>query len=362
MSIFCIDMLPAREGDCLWVEYGDQELPRRILIDGGRQSTYATLKQRFSALPAEQHEFELLILSHVDADHIEGLLKLVDDPELPVRFKDVWFNGRQHLDRPGDLCTEDFGARQGELFSRGVRSRGWAWNDAFGGASVVIPDGGVLPVKELTDGLKLTVLSPTWQKLAELRPVWDRELEKAGMGAQVRAPDTDPPGLESFGGLTLDAVEDAAATQFKSDGSAANGSSICVLAEFDGRSAILTGDAHAEIVTASLAKLHEATNAAIKLDAFKLSHHGSRGTHSVDIMRQVHCRRFLVSSDGSRHKHPHIESIARTVRNSGGGIEIVCNYRSAETSAWNVAALKQHYGYEMLFPAEVEPGIARVAL
>lgn len=93
-------MLPAREGDCLWIEYGDEKRPRRVLIDGGRQSTYAILRQRFAVLPAEQSEFELLILSHVDADHIEGFLKLVADPELPVRFKDVWFNGRYHLYRP----------------------------------------------------------------------------------------------------------------------------------------------------------------------------------------------------------------------------------------------------------------------
>ena len=51
MKVFRIDMLPAREGDCLWIEYGDTARPRRILVDGGRQSTHAALKQRFSALP-----------------------------------------------------------------------------------------------------------------------------------------------------------------------------------------------------------------------------------------------------------------------------------------------------------------------
>jgi phosphoribosyl 1,2-cyclic phosphodiesterase len=74
MSIFRIDMLPGREGDCLWIEYGDAARPRRILIDGGRKLAWQTLKQRFAALPADQRKFELLMLSHVDADHIEGLL------------------------------------------------------------------------------------------------------------------------------------------------------------------------------------------------------------------------------------------------------------------------------------------------
>jgi hypothetical protein len=350
-------MLPAREGDCLWIEYGDPARPRRILIDGGRQSAYRTLKQRFALLPPDQRQFELLMLSHVDADHIEGLLKLVDDPELLVSFKDVWFNGLRHLDR-----LQDFGAVQGERFTEGVAAKGWSWNAAFDGGSVVIPDDGVLPVKSLADGMRLTVLSPTWDKLEKMKPAWEKELEKAGMRAAAPVPDTDPPGLESFGALTIQDVEDAAASRFTGDESEANGSSICVLVEFDGRSAVLTGDAHADIVAASLAKLRQANGGPFRTDAFKLSHHGSRGTHSVDVMRQIRCKRFLVSSDGSRHQHPHVESIARTVKNSGGRTELVCNYESAQTSTWNLPALKRHYDYEMVFPAGGEPGIVRVAL
>ena len=303
MSIFRVDMLPAREGDCLWIEYGDPAGPRRILIDGGRQSAYTTLKQRFAALPQDQREFELLILSHVDADHIEGLLKLVGDPALPVKFKDVWFNGLRHLDR-----LQDFGPGQGETFTLGINAKHWTWNGAFGGGSVVIPDDGVLPVKPLADGMRLTLLSPTWHKLEKLKPVWMNELEKAGMIEETKLPpDTDPPGLESFGALTVQDVEDYAASHFKGDSSEANGSSICVLAQFDGHSAVLTGDGHAEVIAASLAKLRMPNGDPVKVDAFKLSHHGSRGTHSVEVMQHIRCKRFLISSDGSRHKHPHVE-------------------------------------------------------
>ena len=54
--------------------------------------------------------------------------------------------------------------------------------------------------------------------------------------------------------------------------------------------------------------------------------------------------------------------IARTIKHSGGDIEVICNYQSAETSAWDVASLKKRYGYQMVFPAPAAPGIARVAL
>lgn len=355
--MFRIEMLPAREGDCLWIEYGDPRRPRRILIDGGRQSAYDTLKQRFAALPADQREFELLMLSHVDADHIEGLLKLVDDPGLPVTFKDVWFNGRKHLSR-----LQDFGAGQGERFSRGIERKRWPWNAAFEGASVVIPDGGDLPVTTLADGMRLTLLSPTWEKLAKLAPVWDKELAKAGLEEGVEpTPDTDPPGLESFGALTVTDVEDFAASRFKGDDSAANGSSIAVLAEFDGKRAILTGDAHAEVVAGSLGRLRGANGPRLKVDAYKLSHHGSRGTHSVEVMRQVEAARYLISSDGSRHNHPHVEAIARTVKHAGGA-ELWCNYASEENRAWDIPALRRHFDYALVLPDAAQSGIASIDL
>lgn len=356
MSLFRIDMLPGREGDCLWIEYGDSARPCRILIDGGRQLAYKTLADRFSKLPANQREFELLMLSHVDADHVEGLLKLVKDPDLPVRFKDVWFNGYRHLDP-----TESFGAGQGEKFTEGIQKKGWDWNAAFDGKSVVLPEDGTLPVKPLAEGMRLTLLSPTWDKLKALEPVWKDELEKAALSKKKAAPDTDPPGLESFGALTIQDVEDGARSNFTGDDSEANGSSIAVLAEFDGRRAVLTGDAHAGVLAASLAKLG-GPGGPVEIGAFKLSHHGSRGTHSVELMQQIRCKRFLVSSDGSRHKHPHIESLARTVKHAGGDIELIFNYASEQARAWDIKALKTRYGYDVVYPREGEEGLRRIEL
>jgi beta-lactamase superfamily II metal-dependent hydrolase len=355
MSIFRIDMLPGREGDCLWIEYGDAARPRRILIDGGRKLAWQTLKQRFVALPADQRKFELLMLSHVDADHIEGLLELVHDPNLPISFKDVWFNGHCHFER-----VESLGAKQGEAFTEGIKAKGWDWNKAFDGKSVVIPDSGELPVKELADGIRLTLLSPTWNKLEKLEPVWTRELEKAGL-IGTEEPDTDSPGVESLGAVTAEEVEEAASSDFQPDRSAANGSSICVLADFDGRKAVLTGDAHAELMAASLSKLRR-NGQPITVDAFKLSHHGSHGTHSVEVMKEIRSKRFLISTDGSRHKHPHIESLARTVKHAGGDIELVFNYESSQTSKWDVRALKTRFEYDTRYPATDEPGMIRTEL
>jgi hypothetical protein len=360
MSLFRIDMLPGLDGDCLWIEYGDPARPRRILIDGGRKSAYATLKKRFAALPADQREFELLVLSHVDADHIGGLLKLIDDPRRPVSFKDVWFNGQRHLQRRLQR-VEGFGAVQGEAFTKGIAALGGTWNGAFDKKSVVIPDDGSLPVKVLDHGMRLTLLSPTWDKLEDLAPVWVAELTKAGLGKKKAAADVDSPRIEGFGPPTIAEVDAAADMRFERDKSAANGSSICLLADFDGRRVALGGDGHAEVLAASLARLGK-RGKPIELDAYKLSHHGSRGTHSVDLMQQMRCKRFMVSTNGSRHKHPHLESIARVLKHGGGGIELRFNYQNQYTSRWNEPQLKKHYGYETVYPGPGEEGSLRTDL
>jgi beta-lactamase superfamily II metal-dependent hydrolase len=360
MSLFRIDMLPGLDGDCLWIEYGDPARPRRILIDGGRKSTYATLKKRFAALPADQCEFELLVLSHVDADHIGGLLKLIDDPRRAVRFKDVWFNGQRHLQRHLQK-VEGFGAVQGEAFTKEIATLGGTWNEAFDKKSVVIPDDGSLPVKVLEDGMRLTLLSPIWDKLEDLAPVWETELRKAALGKKKAAADKDTPSIEGFGPLTVAEVDAAADMPFERDRSAANGSSICLLADFDGRRVALGADGHAEVLTASLARLGK-PGKPIELDAYKLSHHGSQGTHSVELMQQMRSKRFMVSTNGSGHEHPHLESIARTLKYGGGGIELCFNYQSQYTSRWNEPQLKKRYGYKTVYPNLGEEGLLRTDL
>ena len=67
-------MLPAGHGDCLWIEYGDASETHRWLVDCGTQPTATELRRRVEALPENDRRFELLVMSHIDADHIGGVL------------------------------------------------------------------------------------------------------------------------------------------------------------------------------------------------------------------------------------------------------------------------------------------------
>src|SRR4051794_4758890 len=87
-----IHLLPAREGDCILVEYGDKRSPSRILIDGGTRGTSPQIVRALAGCGP----LELIVVTHVDSDHIGGLVALFERGEAP-RAADIWFNGYRHL-------------------------------------------------------------------------------------------------------------------------------------------------------------------------------------------------------------------------------------------------------------------------
>ncbi|MGC3558360.1 hypothetical protein ACPTHF_13770, partial [Enterococcus faecalis] len=63
-----------------------------ILVDGGYTSTYKQYIENF--LISNHIELEIVICTHYDQDHIEGILPLV---ESYPQIKDVWYNGFYEL-------------------------------------------------------------------------------------------------------------------------------------------------------------------------------------------------------------------------------------------------------------------------
>lgn len=354
-SIFSITLMPASEGDCLWIEYGDAAAPNRVLFDMGRQSTYAHVKQRFEKLSPDQRKFELLVISHIDRDHIEGALAFFTDPEPLVTFKEIWFNGYRHL-VPPDM--ESFSVIQGEALSGYLKDLGPAWNRQFNLGAVVCDKEGALPVIQLAGGLKLTLVSPTRAKLDELAEEWANECLKAG----IVHPETfiaDPAEDEAYGAPDINLLANEV---FTTDTAVANGSSIAFIAEFEGVSILLAADAHPDVLIDSLGKLLAGTGAEkIRLDAVKVSHHGSSHNTSNELLALIDCPKWLVSTNGNYFKHPSPSTIARLIK-MGNAREIVFNYRSDETAVWDIDAIKSQRNYTTLFPDDNQQGEIKVEL
>lgn len=323
--LFSIEMLPADHGDCLLLTYGSPRAPRRVLIDGGTARTFPRLRERLKKLPPGQREFELLIVTHIDSDHIDGVLPLLRAKDLGVTFKDIWFNGWRHLVPPR---SELLGPRQGDMLGNLLSMRtDLRWNGLFGGRTVVVPDAGDLPVHTLAGGLRLTLLSPTWTELAALDAAWIRESFTQG-----RIPGEAPQTLRSWSAR----LRELSMKPFVADHSAANGSSIAVLAEYQGRRCLLTGDAFADTLLASLKRLPDVKRR-LKLDAFKLPHHASKANVTEELIQAVDCPRYLVSTNGSVFGHPDDDALKQVFLHAGRTLELCFNYDSETTRKWNQA-------------------------
>lgn len=356
--MFTIEMLPAAHGDCLWLEYGPKKNPYRVLIDGGRDYSYkhlqSRLEERLGALPREKRVFELLVITHIDSDHIGGVLEFLEANPLELTIRDVWFNGYHHLpETPPDLLGPVQGERLTELLVEGNQP----WNTALGGEAIAIAKLATLPVVKLAGGLKLTLLSPTLQELHELRPQWKREVLKAGL---VPGHPTEGSHEAEDGGPS-DRLGDGdpdpkrlAASAFKEDTSKANGSSIALLAEYRGKRCLLAGDAFPGVLARSLETLARQRRVeTVPVDLLKVSHHGGKKNTSNELLQRIACQRFLFSTDGSSFKHPHDESVGRAIMAGGEGTTLYFNYRSDVNARWDKTRLKREYGYEAIYP---EPG------
>jgi hypothetical protein len=345
-----IEMLPAQHGDCLWIEYGDPGSPRRILVDCGLRATYRELAERLRDRP--EVSFELLVLSHIDADHINGAIPLLQELG-PERFGDVWFNGWKHLSPPSDAL----GGLQGELFSAVLTEKSFPWNQnaVWDGKAVVVPGNGPLPRIELEDGLTLTLLSPTFERLEDLRKAWSDDLARVGMepgdtegalAALADMPRFQPDAL----GERID-VEALSEARFEPDDSAPNGSSIVLLAEHAGKAVLLGADAFSPVLETSIRRLlQERGRTKLRLDACKVPHHGARGNNGPGFLSLLDCQNFLVSTDGSHgYHHPHQETVARILTGRKGA-RLHFNYRSRETEIWDDPDLRRDWDYEALYP------------
>jgi hypothetical protein len=400
-----LQMLPAGCGDCLWLEYGKGAAKRYVIIDGGLTETATALRKRIDAARRERGvdtlEIELLVVTHIDNDHILGIIDLLKAEAPGLHVKDIWFNGRPQLmglptpprggskkrkataDGPTDLMggTDDtdeadeddlaasdlaapvsaadlLGPQQGDQLSKVLAARNLPWNKhaLWKGGAVMIPDSGNLPSVTLAGDLKLTVLGPTIERLYKLCTVWvdvlggnegNADAQSAGPDDLLGRRDTWPPVWKDGEGR---------------DPSAANGSSIMLLAEYDGHALLLSGDGYAPDIAAAMVRVRAQRNLAtpFPLDAFKLSHHGSENNLTRAVLESIDCRRFIVSTDGTVHRHPDHQALLRILRYLPTRPELLFNCRADTTRPWEESksdVTRKFQDYDTRFPTVPADGL-----
>jgi beta-lactamase superfamily II metal-dependent hydrolase len=302
-----------------------------MLIDGGVGKTYTeSIKPALAALKAEGiRALETLVVTHLDRDHIGGVAQVIQQrAQNGLAIKDVWFNGGRHLPA---VAPRPKSVAQAEALGQLIVSEGLSWNGAFAGRAIRTPARGALPRIELPGGMVVTVLSPNLAQLKRLSVLWASALAEAedpvpalrARGVSTRRPPVATP-------IDLEALAQA---RFGEDNSVANGSSIGLLLECKGKSALLAGDAYPSVLAAAWNRLRKERGAEIPLDLLKLSHHGSSTNTSPRLLALLQPRRILISTDGSGYGHPHAETLAWALSQSPQ-LGLVFNYDNSYSRPW----------------------------
>lgn len=351
-----LQFLNAREGDAIWIRWGHGH---QILVDLGTSASGTAFADRVRALPEDQRAFDLLVVTHVDTDHIGGVLTGIVEQQADIsgwRFHDVWFNGWEHLhgNVPGQARSplEPLGGAQGEQFTTWLRTQ--SWNRAFGGAAVVRV-GAALPRVDLADGVALTVLAPVQARLTDLIDKWQEDVEAALAAGNL---DEVSPGLERLGPTVAPVLETAADLQALADtspgkdSSRANAASITLLLEWEGRSVLLTGDATSSELVAGLEQLDAGDR--VPFDVIKLPHHGSRHNVSTAFVEAVDCATWVVSSDGTKYHHPDPAAIARVLQHGAPSPTLVFNTPSKFNGWWANPGWRAAFEYDVTYGDPVD--------
>lgn len=334
--MFQIELLPAAHGDALWIECGgDPARPTRIVIDGGPASTYEKgLRERLQKLDPDDRRIDLFVVSHIDADHIDGaILFLREAEQLGISLGEVWFNGWPQLDKVTDEGLQPI---QGEFLGALLATSALTdriWNTRTEGKAIVVPDEGKLPSWEIGDAT-LTLLSPGMKQLRRLRARWSAAMRefcgdtKEALERLEKRREYRPPVMPPVFGERC----------YGDDRTAPNGSSIAFLLEHDGASCLLGADAHARVLAASLARLIQDRSGGregrVRLDAVKVPHHGSLGNVSEEMLSRIDCPRWLISTNGAISGHPDLKTAQLVADTSASRPTFLCNYRSATTQAF----------------------------
>ena len=342
--MYKVHLLPALFGDSILIEYGTKTAPKYILIDGGPYYGFEDMTKALKKVAPKLKQLELLVITHIDIDHIDGTITLLNRDDLPFKIKEIWFNGWQQL-KP--LKTGMLGALQGEYLTMLIKKKKIPHNKKFKGKAVMVKDPNKLPVISIRGGMSLTLLSPHLDALKNLKNTWDSEIDKITEEESIKERwERETRYTRELGVL-------GSSSQPHPDVSIANASSIAFIATYKKKSCLFAGDTMSGELLKSIEPLcKKQGKSRLPLTAWKLAHHGSQKSTLPSIMQKINTNKMLISTNGDRYKHPDTGCVRSLFDNSPKGIKLYFNYRSKFNKNWDKETSKDKYGYEAYYPKD----------
>jgi beta-lactamase superfamily II metal-dependent hydrolase len=349
--------IQARFGDCLLIEYGGSK-PSYLLIDGGPSNNYDDfLKPALQDLVKKNNKLEAVIVSHVDNDHIVGVLDLLVDIKFQkdagtvpfLKVNQLWFNTFK-----GTIDNTDLEARINAINTiagvNGIKMQemGMAVNGIKEGYQVLsvarfldIPInpgtekgfflGGQQKPFYKNSNIAITVVGPTVSNLQALQKQWNKWV-------------SDNEDKIQSGQYTKDFAA-------MSDRSIPNLSSIVLLVKAGTKTILLTGDCRGDHLQEGLIASGLSTDGKYHATVFKVPHHGSQRNVTRKFFSEVTADTYVISADGT-YDNPDYDTltwIVETAKEAGRIIRIVFTNETPSTKKLLNNYATAEWGYQPMF-------------
>jgi len=313
--MFKFHAIQAEFGDCLLLEFGSSANRRFVLVDGGPPLNYQNhLKEVLRPLGQAGRELDLVILSHVDADHVAGLVELFSD------LRDQRANSTAELIKVNGLWHNSFDRSidsQGEIIPRFQAALA-----AAGAQAAQVMASSTIALQGIADGNTLRVLAmqlsiPLNHGFNEIITTTTAPNPVVFGDLELRIVGPTPANLNALREdwiAWLDDHEDEITrgeplVMANSDQSVPNLSSISVAAKVDGKTVLLTGDARSDHVLEGLTTAGLTDQAGnMHVDVLKLPHHGSDRNMTKKFFRTVTADQYVVSANG-KYDNPDLATL-----------------------------------------------------
>jgi Metallo-beta-lactamase superfamily len=326
-----LTLLPSDKGDCLLLESPDGTT---ILIDGGMSDSYTVHVRPFLAdwRNKQKRPLDLVYVSHIDQDHIAGVLQLMNDivdwrvyrhkrehgedwdkPEFPEppEVARLWHNGFH------DLIGENVGEVASMLAARGAQLATSAVPELqklgadYQAIAASVPEAIKLSRRVSANQLKILLNKEFGGLLAMVRDPPDENSVTSGtIGCartrrsfpRVRRWAGDEDARLDLGDIvTLDIDDELGDRRAVTE---ENLASLMLFVEHDGKTILLTGDGHHTDIVAGLEHNNcLADGKGLHVNVLKVQHHGSEHNLNREFAKRITADYYVICGNGM-HENP----------------------------------------------------------
>ncbi|MDY0051139.1 MAG: MBL fold metallo-hydrolase [Aliarcobacter sp.] len=326
-----ITMFDAGNGDCILI----QSPTTNILVDGGTADSFNNWYDEIKDIGI----LDALFITHIDSDHTNGIIKLLEKNkavEKPIEIKKIYFNGIEQLfskefgfietSSESDEIYDSLNASFEEItqreeigFNEGT-SLSYILKDIENINLNFIHNKTFDKAIEIGD-FSIEIISPPIFHIEKLKESWMDRITERNIDKKVltkkhsNAFETYVDSLNKQLNKTIDVtneiystIEEYADSEYEQDSSLSNATSFSCLFKCSEKSFLMLGDAHIETIVEWM------NNETLSVDAIKVSHHGSKFNINKDFLDLLDCNKYLISTNGKKHKHPDLETLSRIAK------------------------------------------------